>query len=64
MNSKREVNQLLKDAGFAELFTDENYKIATLLTKIAEKQDPMLKQHFKNAEGFKTFGILLPKNLK
>jgi len=53
MNSKAEVKQLLIEAGHADLFTDENYRIATLLTKEAEKRDPMLKQHFKNAEGFR-----------
>lgn len=53
MNSKQEVKDLLKEAGYAHLFTDENYSIATALTRIAEKNDPMLKQHFKNAEGFR-----------
>lgn len=40
MDSKKEVKQLLKEAGFPELFTEENYKVATMLTKIAEKHDP------------------------
>lgn len=53
MDSKAEVKQLLKDAGRPELFTEENYRIATLLTREAEKRDPFLKQHFKNAEGFR-----------
>lgn len=53
MNSKLEVKQLLKEAGHAELFTEENYRIATVLTREAEKRDPMLWQHFKNAEGFR-----------
>lgn len=53
MNSKSEVKQLLKEAGHPELFTEENYRIATALTKSAEKFDPMLRQHFKNAEGFR-----------
>lgn len=53
MDSKKEVKQLLKDAGYEELFTEENYKIATALTKAAENFDPMLKQHFRNAEGFR-----------
>lgn len=53
MDSKQEVRQLLKEAGRPELFTEENYRIATLLTKAAEKYDPMLRQHFKNAEGFR-----------
>jgi len=52
-NSKAEVKQLLKEAGHPELFTEENYRIATALTKAAEKFDPMLKQHFRNAEGFR-----------
>lgn len=53
MNSKNEVKQLLKEAGHPELFTDENYRIATVLTREAEKRYPMLRQHFKNAEGFR-----------
>jgi hypothetical protein len=53
MNSKLEVKQLLKEAGHPELFTEENYRIATVLTREAEKRDPMLRQHFKNAEGFR-----------
>ena len=53
MNSKQEVKQLLKEAGLPELFTEENYRIATVLTRAAEKRHPMLKQHFKNAEGFR-----------
>lgn len=53
MDSKREVKELLKEAGHPELFTEENYRIATILTREAEKRDPMLKQHFKNAEGFR-----------
>lgn len=53
MNSKSEVKSLLKEAGHPELFTEENYRIATMLTKAAENFDPMLKQHFKNAEGFR-----------
>jgi hypothetical protein len=52
-NSKKEVKQLLKEAGRPELFTEENYRIATTLTKAAEKLNPMLKQHFRNAEGFR-----------
>jgi hypothetical protein len=52
-NSKGEVKQLLAEAGHPELFTEENYRIATTLTKYAEKHDPMLRQHFKNAEGFR-----------
>jgi hypothetical protein len=53
MNSKQEVKELLKEAGHPELFTEEHYRIATLLTREAEKRDPFLKQHFKNAEGFR-----------
>lgn len=53
MDSKKEVKQLLKEAGRQELFTEENYRIATALTKFAEKRDPMLRQHFLNAEGFR-----------
>lgn len=53
MNSKQEVKDLLKEAGHPELFTEENYRIATALTKEVEKRDPMIKQHFKNAQGFR-----------
>ena len=53
MNSKLEVKQLLKEAGHPELFTEENYRIATVLTREAEKRDPLLRQHFRNAEGFR-----------
>lgn len=51
MDSKREVKQLLKESGNGDLFTDENYRIATILTKEAEKRDSQLKQHFRNLEG-------------
>lgn len=53
MDSKKEVKELLTASGNASLFTEENYHIATLLTKEAEKRDPMLRQHFRNAEGFR-----------
>lgn len=53
MNSKNEVKQLLKESGNEKLFTEENYRIATALTKEAEKRDKMLKQFFMNAEGFR-----------
>lgn len=53
MNSKAEVKKLLNEADHSELFTEENYRIATVLTKAAEKIDQMLKQHFRNAEGFR-----------
>lgn len=53
MNSKAEVKSLLSEAGYSELFTEENYRIATILTREAEKRDPLLRQHFKNAEGFR-----------
>lgn len=51
MDSKKEVKLLLKASGTEELFTDENYNIATALTKEAEKRDKILKQFFKNLEG-------------
>lgn len=51
MDSKREVKELIKEAGRPELFTEENYRIATLLTKEAEKRDPTLKQFFQMLEG-------------
>lgn len=47
MNSKQEVKELLKEAGHPELFTEENYRIATVLTREAEKRDPMLRQNFR-----------------
>ena len=53
MNSKQEVKKLLKEAGRPELFTEDNYRTATILTRCAEHYDPMLKQHFRNAEGFR-----------
>lgn len=53
LDSKKEVKRLLVDAGFTELFTEENYRIATTLTKFAEKRAPKLRQHFNNAEGFR-----------
>lgn len=53
MSSKQEVKDLLRESGHPELFTEENYQIATALTREVEKRDPMLKQHFKNAEGFR-----------
>lgn len=66
MDSKKEVKELLKQSGNAELFTDENYRIATMLTKYAEKRDPMLRQHFQNAEGFREMykHDLIVKNCK
>jgi hypothetical protein len=51
MNSKQEVKKLLIESGNDILFNDENYQIATFLTKKAEKNDPLLKQHFKNIDG-------------
>lgn len=51
MDSKREVKQLLIESGNEKLFTEENYKTATALTKKAEKLDKTLKQLFKNLEG-------------
>lgn len=53
MDSKKDVKELLKASGNENLFTDENYKIATALTKYAESVSPKLKQLFKNAEGFR-----------
>jgi len=53
MNSKSEVKQLLIDSGNERLFTEENYRIATVLTKEAEKKDKMLKQFFNNLEGMR-----------
>ena len=50
MNSKQEVKQLLKEAGKPELFTEENYRIATLLTKAAEKYDPIHREAPKFSE--------------
>lgn len=53
MDSKREVKQLLKESGNEKLFTEENYRIATALTKEVEKRDKMLKQFFSNLEGMR-----------
>lgn len=53
MDSKREVKELLKESGNEKLFTEENYRIATALTKEAEKRDKMLKQFFVNLEGMR-----------
>ncbi len=67
MNSKQEVKELLKEAGHPELFTEENYRISTVLTREAEKRDPMLKQHFRNAEGFREMykrDLILKNKLK
>lgn len=52
-NSKKEVKGLLLQSGNINLFTDENYNIATALTREVEKRNPLLKQHFKNAQGFR-----------
>lgn len=51
MDSKREVKRLLKESGNADLFTEENYRIATALTKVAEKRDKMLKSYLSILEG-------------
>ncbi len=51
MDSKQEVKRLLKESGNEKLFTEENYRIATALTKQVEKRDKMLKQLFINLEG-------------
>ncbi len=51
MDSKKEVKQLLIESGNGALFTDENYRIATALTKEVEKKDKMLKALFFNLEG-------------
>lgn len=53
MDSKAEVKRMLVESGHGNLFNKENYDIATALTKQAEKNDPMLKQFFKNAEGLR-----------
>lgn len=53
MNSKLEVKRMLIESGHGDLFTEENYRIATVLTKQVEKNDSMLKQFFKNVDGMK-----------
>ncbi len=53
MNSKIEVRRLLIDSGNKHLFTEDNYKIATLLTKRIEKTDNMLKEFFISLEGMR-----------
>lgn len=64
MNKKREVKRLLMESGHSELFTEENYQIASILTKAAEKRDSMLKQYFSNLEGTREIYIhdLIVKN--
>ncbi len=53
MDSKKEVKQLLKESGNENLFTEENYRMATDVTKYAEKVDKNLKQFFINLEGMR-----------
>lgn len=53
MDSKQEVKQLLKDSGNESLFTEENYRIATALTREVEKRDKKMKQFFTNLEGMR-----------
>lgn len=53
MDSKLEVKNLLKESGNEELFTEENYRIATALTKEAENIDGKLKHFFVSLEGMR-----------
>ena len=66
MDSKKEVKQLLIESGNERLWSDENYNIATSITKIAEKNDKNLRQFFKNLEGMreKYKHDLIVKNVK
>lgn len=50
---KSEVKQLLKESGHEYLYTEDNYAIAKLITSQQTKKNALLKQHFKNAQGFK-----------
>lgn len=51
MNSKREVKDILISLGHPELFTEENYRIATAMTTYAAKQNKELGGFFKILEG-------------
>lgn len=53
MSKKKEVKKLLVESGHRNLFTEENYKIASNLTKIIEKQDVKLKTFFQTLEGMR-----------
>jgi len=53
MNSKQEVKRLLKESGNSRLFSEDVYPVIVTLTKMAGKRDPMLKQLWESAEGFK-----------
>lgn len=53
MDKKKEVKKLLEESGHGNLFTEENYKIASSLTKIVEKQDVNLKTFFQTLEGMR-----------
>lgn len=53
MSKKTQVKKLLTESGHGHLFTEENYSIASTLTKQVEMRDPMLKQFFKNLEGMR-----------
>ena len=50
---KSEVKKLLEESGHGYLYTEDNYAIATLLTRQQEKKDAKLKQFFKNLDGMK-----------
>lgn len=65
MNSKLEVKRLLKEKKLIHLFTEENYRIATALTKVVEKNDKVLSGYFTiegNREEYKV--DLIIKNCK
>ncbi len=51
MDSKQEVKNMLKESGNESLFTEENYRIATALTKEVEKRDKKMKEFFSMLEG-------------
>jgi len=50
---KTQVKQLLKESGHEYLYTEDNYEMAKLITSQQVKNDKLLKQFFKNAEGLK-----------
>lgn len=53
MNRKDEVKKLLKESGNFNLWSEDVYSILINLANHAGKQDPILKQFWSNAEGFK-----------
>jgi hypothetical protein len=53
MNSRTEVKRMLEESGNSDLWNVPVYQYATILTRNVEKNDKMIKQFFKNAEGMR-----------